>query len=103
MPKPTIYVASAGTGKTYTLMNELDKALESTTPDTIIYTTFTNAGATEAAERAIKRFPKYNELSFKFFRTMHSLANRAITSRKMMGVADFIELGKELGIFIKGS
>ena len=102
MQEPVIYVASAGTGKTYTLMNELQEALKQTTPRTVIYTTFTNAGASEAIKRALEKFPQFTELDFKFFRTMHSIANRAIASRNMMGVADFIELGKELGVYING-
>jgi superfamily I DNA/RNA helicase len=100
MTEPTIYVASAGTGKTTALMDELELALKKTTPNTVIYTTFTNAGATEASQRAMARFPEHNESMFRFFRTLHSIAYRSIPNRKMMSMGDYIELGKELGLYI---
>jgi len=100
---PIIYVASAGCGKSTTLLNHLEEALEETTPETIIFTTFTNAGAKEAAERARVRFPNYDEAQFRYFRTLHSLAYRNIPNRKMMGFGDYIELGKQLGLHINAS
>ena len=46
--KTTIYVASAGTGKTTTLLDLLAQHLETTKPSKICFTTFTKAGAQEA-------------------------------------------------------
>ncbi len=100
MSKPTIYVASAGTGKTTALMEELNHALEEATPDTVIFTTFTTAGAHEAASRAREKFPKYTDHQFRYFRTMHSLAYRSIPQKKMMTFTLYSELGKELGMNI---
>lgn len=103
MKLPTIYVASAGCGKSTTLLNHLEKALETTTPDTVIFTTFTNAGAKEAAERARARFPEYKEDQFRYFRTLHSLAYRNIPNRRMMAFGDYIDFGKEIGLHINAS
>ena len=100
MSKPTIYVASAGTGKTTALMDELNHALKETTPDTIVFTTFTTAGAHEAASRAREKFPSYTDHQFRYFRTLHSLAYRSIPQKKMMTYALYSELGKELGMNI---
>lgn len=98
--KPTIYVASAGTGKTTALMDELNEALKETTPDTVVFTTFTNAGAAEAATRAREKFPTYNDHQFRYFRTLHSLSYRNIPQRKMISFSDFLVLNKELGLNI---
>lgn len=100
MNQPTIYVASAGTGKTTALMEELEKALRNTPPEKIMFTTFTNAGAQEIAHRAAKRFPQYKEHQFRYFRTLHSIAYRSIAHCKMMAFGDYIEMGKELGVHI---
>lgn len=103
MNKPTIYVASAGTGKTTALMDELEKALKTTTPDTIIFTTFTNAGAAEAVSRAREKFPDYTDHQFRHFRTLHSLSYRNIAHKKMMSFSDYIQLSKDLNISINAS
>ena len=49
----TIYVASAGTGKTTTLMDLLTDCLEDVKPSKICFTAFTKAGAQEAIDRAL--------------------------------------------------
>lgn len=97
MSDTTIYVASAGTGKTTALMEELDQALQESSPDKIIFTTFTNAGANEAKARAMLKFPSYREDQFRYFRTLHSLGYRNIVRRKLLGFADYIDLGRQLG------
>ena len=81
-------------------MDELNDALKETTPDTVVFTTFTNAGAAEAASRAREKFPSYNDHQFRYFRTLHSLAYRNIPQRKMMSFGDFLALNKELGLNI---
>ena len=63
-----------GTGKTTTLLNMVDKALESgIEPIDIAFLAFTKKAATEARERAAERFnldPKHDLCNF---RTLHSL------------------------------
>lgn len=92
----TIFVASAGTGKTTTLLNKLEELLKHTAPDRIVYTTFTNAGANEAVERACKRFDLKPE-QFPYFRTLHSLCYRNIRRYPMLGFSDYIDFGKNIG------
>ena len=92
----TIFVASAGTGKTTTLLNKLEELLQHTDPDRIVYTTFTNAGANEAIERACKRFDLKPE-QFPYFRTLHSLCYRNIRRYPMLGFSDYIDFGKNIG------
>ena len=98
----TIFVASAGTGKTTTLLNKLEELLEHTAPDRIVYTTFTNAGANEAIERACKRFDLKPE-QFPYFRTLHSLCYRNIRRYPMLGFSDYINFGKSIGYPLNAS
>lgn len=92
----TIFVASAGTGKTTTLLNKLEELLEHTAPERIVYTTFTNSGANEAIERACKRF-KLRPEQFPYFRTLHSLCYRNVRRYPMMTFSDYIDFGKNIG------
>jgi len=99
---PKILVASAGTGKTTALLNILEELLEHTPPERIIYTTYTNAGANEAIDRACKRFPSVLPEQFKHFRTLHSLCYRNAPQRPMLGKLDYDELSEILGYKISG-
>ena len=76
--KTTIFVASAGTGKTTTLLNLLSDHLETTQPSKICFTTFTKAGAQEAVDRALQR-TSYAEEEFTAFSTLHALCFRRIS------------------------
>ena len=100
MTEPIIYVASAGTGKSTALLNDLAEQLETHTPETIVFTTFTNAGAQETAKRAMERFPQFKEYQFRYFRTLHSIAYRSIPHKKVITFRDYIALGKQLGLSI---
>lgn len=99
----TIFVASAGTGKTTALMDHLELALQESSPDRIMFTTFTNAGADEAIERALSNHPQHSREDFRYFRTMHSIAYRAIPYRKMINRADLAAFGREIGYPISGT
>ena len=64
-----------GTGKTTTLLNMVDKALESgVRPMDIAFLAFTKKAATEAKERAAARFGLDPKEDLANFRTLHSLA-----------------------------
>jgi superfamily I DNA/RNA helicase len=102
MPEPTIYVASAGTGKTTALMGELEQLLSHTKPEKIAFTTFTNAGAKELAHRACVKFPHLTEENFRYFRTLHSIAYRSIPHQPMMSRGDLISFGQFSGYYISG-
>ena len=94
MTQPTILVSSAGTGKTTTLLEHMEQALRESRPDQIMFTTFTNAGASEIAHRAADKFPEYTEADFKFFRTLHSIAYRNIPNKKMVKATDKANFGR---------
>ena len=100
--KTTIYVASAGTGKTTTLMDLLSECLESTPPNQICFTTFTKAGAEEAINRALLRNPKLNEKDFTAFSTLHALCFRRIARKQMLHLQDYKLLGELSGYTMTG-
>ena len=103
MPNPTIYVASAGTGKTTALLDILSKLLAHTKPEKICFTTFTNAGAKELAHRACLKFPELSEENFRYFRTLHSVAYRSIPYAPMVSRSDLIGYGMHSGYPITGA
>lgn len=77
-----IYLASAGTGKTHTLMDIVSKHLqEGVEPEEIAFVTFTRAGAQVAQERAAKQFG-FPLSRLPHFRTIHSMAFRGVGARK---------------------
>ena len=85
----TIYVASAGTGKTTTLMDNLTDCLEYVDPQQICFTTFTKVGAQEAIDRALDKNPDYNEKDFEAFSTLHALCYRRIPRKQMLTSQDY--------------
>lgn len=76
-----IVLGPPGTGKTTTLLAEVEKELATgTPPDRIGYVTFTTRGANEAIERACKKF-KMEASQLPYFRTLHSLCYRNLGLR----------------------
>ena len=66
-----------GTGKTTTLLDFVDRALEQgAAPQEIGFLAFTRKAAREAKERAAKRVDLNPDHDLPFFRTLHSLAFR---------------------------
>ena len=64
-----------GTGKTTTLLNMVDEALENGThPHRIAFLAFTRKAANEAKERAAERFGLDPKKDLIYCRTLHSLA-----------------------------
>jgi DNA helicase-2/ATP-dependent DNA helicase PcrA len=103
MSKTTIYVASAGTGKTTTLMDLLTECLEDTKPSEIVFTTFTKAGAREAINRALVKNPNYQEKEFTGFSTLHAYCYRRIPRKQMLNYQDYKLMGELTGYPMTGN
>jgi len=99
-----IFLGPPGTGKTTTLLKEVEKELHSgTPPERIAYVSFTRKAAMEAVYRATDKFG-YPASAFPFFRTLHSIAFRTMGFDKS-DVFDHIKLpdfGKWAGIKVTG-
>tara|TARA_R110001592_G_scaffold10298_1_gene53686 strand:- start:999 stop:2516 length:1518 start_codon:yes stop_codon:yes gene_type:complete len=95
-----------GTGKTTTLLNMVDEALESGThPHRIAFLAFTRKAANEAKERAAERFSLDPKTDLIHFRTIHSLALNMsdIRPEQVMQEAHFRELSLSIGVSLGGS
>ena len=94
-----------GTGKTTTLLNMVDKALEEgTPPDRIAFLAFTRKAANEAKERAAVRFNLDPKQDLIFFRTLHSLALTMsdIRPEQVMQEENYRELSRTIGVELGG-
>lgn len=95
-----------GTGKTTTLLNMVEKAMEQgVSPQRIGFFAFTRKAATEAKERAAKRFNLDPEVDLPHFRTLHSLAYRTLSVKEhqVMGKENFKELSEAIGFQLSGA
>ena len=96
-----------GTGKTTTLLNMLDSALENgVSANTIAFLAFTRKAANEAKERASARFHLDPEKDLFYFRTLHSLAlsSSGIRTEQVMGKEHYKELSDLISIpLVSGS
>ena len=92
----TIVLGPPGTGKTTTLLNEVDRYLKQTDPDKIGYFSFTQKAAYEARDRAMSKF-NLSEDDLPYFRTLHSLAFKKLGIKKdeVMQRRHYEDLGKK--------
>jgi superfamily I DNA/RNA helicase len=66
-----------GTGKTENLLRRVQRFLkQGISPEEICYISFTNKAVDECVGRIRKKFKEYDEDSFQYFRTLHSLARQ---------------------------
>jgi superfamily I DNA/RNA helicase len=92
-----------GTGKTTHLLNILEKELLEVEPDKIAFVSFTREGAYQGRDRALGKFP-FKENDFPYFRTLHSIAFRALNMRpsQMINQTHYEALSHALNMKIKG-
>ena len=95
-----------GTGKTTTLLNMVDDALEKGThPHRIAFLAFTRKAANEAKERAATRFGLDPKKDLIYFRTLHSLALTMtdIRPEQVMQEQNYRELSQAIGVSLGGA
>jgi DNA helicase-2/ATP-dependent DNA helicase PcrA len=98
--KVTLYFGPPGTGKTTTLLNELEELLEAgVSPNTIGFVSFTRAASNEATERACQRFSLDAE-DFPYFRTLHSFCYNQLdlTRENVFHGAEVFRFAKLAGV-----
>jgi superfamily I DNA/RNA helicase len=97
----TIVLGPPGTGKTTTLLNQVDKYLKETDPDKIGYFSFTQKAAYEARDRAMSKF-NLSEDDLPYFRTLHSLAFRRLGIKKdeVMQRRHYEDLGRKMNLIV---
>ena len=95
------YFGPPGTGKTTTLLNQVDELLAGgMSPNEIGYFAFTRKAAHEARDRAVARFNLDPEKDFQYFRTLHSLAFRVLgmSGSEVLSDKGLREFGEEAGV-----
>jgi len=95
------YFGPPGTGKTTTLLNQVDALLSGgMSPNDIGYFAFTRKAAHEARDRAVERFNLDPEKDFSYFRTLHSLAFQSLgmSSADVLGDKGLKSFSKETGV-----
>lgn len=99
LSKVDVLLGPPGTGKTTTILKRIDALLSSgIPPEEIAYCTYSKAMAAEAVQRASERFGLDPE-RFPWFRTIHSLAYRAMGDRQpVMTGADWKAFGESCAL-----
>ena len=95
-----------GTGKTTTLLNMVEQTLDKGVPPSQVgFFAFTRKAATEAKERAAKRFDLDPDKDLPYFRTIHSLAYRlmSVKETELMGSQNYKELSQAIGFNLSSS
>jgi DNA helicase-2/ATP-dependent DNA helicase PcrA len=98
--KTKIILGPPGTGKTHNLLNLVEQELaRGTSPDRIAFVAFTKKAATEARDRAIKKF-SLEEQHLPYFRTLHSFAfhQLGLTKAEVMSRDNYKEFAQAFGM-----
>jgi DNA helicase II / ATP-dependent DNA helicase PcrA len=100
----TLVLGGPGCGKTTRLLEIVEEHLAAgVPPQDIAFVTFTRAAATEAAERAAKKF-NLDSAALPWFRTIHSLcyARLGIQRDEVMGSREWKQFGELVGEKLTG-
>lgn len=73
-----VYLAAAGSGKTYALMDEMTELLKAYRPDEIAFVTYTRKGVANGIERALQANPQISADDLIHFKTLHALCFREL-------------------------
>jgi superfamily I DNA/RNA helicase len=94
-----VYLAGAGAGKTYALMEELAELLKTYRPDEIAFVTFTRKGVANGIERALLANPQLTADDLVHFKTLHALCFRelGLTHKSMVTKHDMAKFNRLLG------
>jgi len=98
--KTKIILGPPGTGKTHNLLNLVEQELaKGTPPDRIAFVAFTKKAASEARDRAMKKF-NLEEQHLPYFRTLHSFAfnQLGLTKSEVMSRDNYKEFGQTFGM-----
>ena len=98
--KTKIILGPPGTGKTHNLLNLVEEELaKGTPPDRIAFVAFTKKAATEARDRAMKKF-NLEEQHLPYFRTLHSFAfhQLGLTKAEVMSRDNYKEFAQSFGM-----
>jgi DNA helicase-2/ATP-dependent DNA helicase PcrA len=97
-------IGPPGTGKTYTLLNEVANYVNKGVPlDKIGYFSFTRKAANEARDRFLKRNPTLDKKDIRYFQTLHSLAftRLGLKEENVMQEGNYKKIGETCGVQIK--
>ena len=99
-----VILANAGAGKTFRLIQEISKELETRRPEEIAFVTFTRKGAEEGLRRVCSKL-MYEPEDLPYFRTLHSLTFHALNLKasQMFSRMDQRKFNKEFGYNINRS
>ena len=100
MEKTKIILGPPGTGKTHNLLNLVEQELaKGTPPDRIAFVAFTKKVASEARDRATKKF-NLEEQHLPYFRTLHSFAfhQLGLTKAEVMSRDNYKEFAQSFGM-----
>lgn len=95
----TIHLASAGSGKTTTAMQEISEALQTYRPDEIAFVTYTRKGVETGIERALKVNQDLTPDDLMHFKTLHALCFREahLARKNIITQSDIVQFNTELG------
>src|ERR671919_99332 len=92
-----ILLGPPGTGKTETLVRELQKVLKAgTSPERIAFVSFSR----RAVEEAKRRAKEVSDAQFPYFRTIHSLAYKVLGLSRgdVLSKEQLLDFGEQIGL-----